>query len=443
MKLQDQPPAYFIPQGKPRAWALSTNGAAYTLIKNTHRKARARPWPPGAGDTTMFMHPAIANRLWHSFYYHAWKDTLTSGQRADWTTAATHLTIKNNDGRVKTPNGMQLFLWWHSYDANFAWQPPYPPYLYPGNVLTTPPDTTLPVPTLGAIRLNTSTPPYFQIGFTCDQDASEMYAFLQLTRATTTGSTPPGHRWYRTRTIHNTSRSTEPLRPESQRQLPSTAVGRNPQLQPHSMVLNQPLRHRPRSWRKLIHHRRHQLTEANNHMPVAMGTNRALRGLHDMGSTKRWHKVWARDRNNRERNGVDRKVSRMGSRNNATLPKLRAQPKPRTERNLHRRTHRSKHHHIERTNNLGDNRHRQTRRGRYRTRRHQLPHRMVRIQRTPPSNQFTADFDYQAIIENPASGGTARRTPHARRPRHRRPAALAVDWFYHRTLKTSKTNKTK
>ena len=197
MKLQNQPPAYFIPQGKPRAWALSNNGAAITLMKKRRSKAHARPWPPGSGDTTNYMHPADANRLWHSFFYHAWKEGLTTTQRAAWEAAAGSFTIKNNDGHVKAPNGMQLFMWWHSYDANYTWQPPYPPNLSPGGWLTAPPDHTLPTPNLSAVALQLSANPNFTIGFTCDQAADEMNAFLQVTRPTSPGCTPNTHKWSR------------------------------------------------------------------------------------------------------------------------------------------------------------------------------------------------------------------------------------------------------
>ena len=146
----------------------------------TAHKARPRPWPAGSGDTTGLEKPAQGNRRWHSWIYHGWKDTLTPTDRAAWIAAAPDFTIKNNKGLPKTPNGYQLFTWWHSYEVNTGWQPltPFDPTAY--TLTIAPPNPAWTKPTVSNIAV-TSTSPTLDLNFDCDLDATKFAAWIQIT----------------------------------------------------------------------------------------------------------------------------------------------------------------------------------------------------------------------------------------------------------------------
>lgn len=197
MKTKNALPAYMLAQNKPRSWYHQLTGYGYIIGRHRTRHARPRPWPDGSGDTTGLEHPAAANRAWHTFIFKAWKLVVAGGGKPAWDAAAAALPIQNNKGNLKSPNAFQLFVWYNSYLPAIAWNPPstFNPAI--ATYLATPPDHTI-ARTLATTPTRTyHSPPWFGIRFDDPDDLSNYVAWLQITRAKLSATGKAASQWHR------------------------------------------------------------------------------------------------------------------------------------------------------------------------------------------------------------------------------------------------------
>jgi hypothetical protein len=129
--------------------------------------------------------------------FHAWKQELNDTQRSAWATAAHSIPILDNTGKLKTPTGFELFIWWQSYQPTWTWNPPNQLHYSPGNYDPLPPSPSLPRPTPTGIELLSKTAPNLELHFQSTNNISYLSAFLQLTDANLPGANPLTSHWKR------------------------------------------------------------------------------------------------------------------------------------------------------------------------------------------------------------------------------------------------------
>jgi hypothetical protein len=149
MKLQYEPPPYFLPPNL--RTDISLQGTRYGPVarRMSHAKSRPRGWPSSPIVATVNQKPLIANRNFFAWTSHNWKGLLTSYQRLEWQALAITAQIRNYKGVIKYYNGFQLYkhfetawkTYWYTItlpfdpinsvpdtDAYTPWSPPLEPH---------------------------------------------------------------------------------------------------------------------------------------------------------------------------------------------------------------------------------------------------------------------------------------------------------------------------
>jgi len=190
MRTKLQLPPYTLSQIEARSWFPQVSQYGFLISDKRSSKQPPPqfpyPTPPGTGAVKA----ATLNRLWHDFMFSFWTQQLTPTQRAAWKTEAEDWTITNHRGVNKIPTGYQLFIWWQSYLHQSGWRSPFAD-AYTSIVVTDPPDHTWPKPTITTPALLTTTGYFIYISFGCDQDATQMDAWLQITKPAIPGNAAP------------------------------------------------------------------------------------------------------------------------------------------------------------------------------------------------------------------------------------------------------------
>jgi hypothetical protein len=147
-------------------------------------------WEPSIGQSVVSL-----NREIHHFACLAWSKHLTAAQRLAWKTYAATTTMYSYKRVARTPNGFQVFIKMFRLNSYLAYDPhvhgAFVPRLYD---LINPPVAwiELPAPHIAAIT------PFgfgeFQIDFDNTPDQHDLFAYIEISRGTSSAERPAS--WY-------------------------------------------------------------------------------------------------------------------------------------------------------------------------------------------------------------------------------------------------------